>query len=174
MIDNNPGESIDCSPATEIFLLPEHCYPSFAINSQHPTSIDYQYDSMIDREGKYSISSCADDSYHESFAVDIALPEMRSNRYDENYHKEKMIENRGPHIDDEGVFHTSQTINESTSIDSDVKPSIDIHHIPDSIGLEQVKEQRREIQEVRCRFEGYDAEQPSRTTRRLFPNRTSV
>ncbi|KAF3493971.1 hypothetical protein DY000_02052265 [Brassica cretica] len=32
--------------------------------------------------------------------------------------------------------------------------------------LEQVKEQRREIQEVRCRFEGYDAEQPSRTTRR--------
>ncbi|KAF3543135.1 hypothetical protein DY000_02007807 [Brassica cretica] len=41
-------------------------------------------------------------------------------------------------------------------------------------GLEQVKEQRREIQEVRCRFEGYDAEQPSRTTRRLFPKRTSV
>ncbi|KAF3582827.1 hypothetical protein DY000_02033194 [Brassica cretica] len=41
-------------------------------------------------------------------------------------------------------------------------------------GLEQVKEQRREIQEVRCRFEGYDVEQPSRTTRRLFPKRTSV
>ena len=41
-------------------------------------------------------------------------------------------------------------------------------------GLEQVKEQRREIQEVRCRFEGFDAEQPSRTTRRLFPKRTSV
>ncbi|KAF2568332.1 hypothetical protein F2Q68_00025538 [Brassica cretica] len=40
--------------------------------------------------------------------------------------------------------------------------------------LEQVKEQRREIQEVRCRFEGFDAEQPSRTTRRLFPKRTSV
>jgi len=31
-------------------------------------------------------------------------------------------------------------------------------------GLEQVKEQRREIQEFRCRFEGYDVEQPSRTT----------
>ncbi|KAF3512097.1 hypothetical protein F2Q69_00006055 [Brassica cretica] len=41
-------------------------------------------------------------------------------------------------------------------------------------GLEQVKEQIREIQEVRCRFEGFDAEQPSRTTRRLFPKRTSV
>ena len=41
-------------------------------------------------------------------------------------------------------------------------------------GLEQVKEQRREIQEVRCLFEGFDAEQPSRTTRRLFPKRTSV
>ena len=41
-------------------------------------------------------------------------------------------------------------------------------------GLEQVKEQRREIQEVRCRFEGFDAEQPSRTTRRLFPKITSV
>ncbi|KAF3590561.1 hypothetical protein DY000_02023407 [Brassica cretica] len=39
--------------------------------------------------------------------------------------------------------------------------------------LEQVKEQRREIQEVRFRFEGFDAEQPSRTTRRLFPKRTS-
>ncbi|KAF3564175.1 hypothetical protein DY000_02011039 [Brassica cretica] len=42
------------------------------------------------------------------------------------------------------------------------------------IGLEQVKEQRREIQEVRCHFEGFYAEQPSRTTRRLFPKRTSV
>ena len=41
-------------------------------------------------------------------------------------------------------------------------------------GLEQVKEQRREIQEVNCRFEGFDAEQSSRTTRRLFPKRTSV
>ena len=41
-------------------------------------------------------------------------------------------------------------------------------------GLEQVKEQRREIQEARCRFEGIDAEQPSRTTQRLFPKRTSV
>ena len=41
-------------------------------------------------------------------------------------------------------------------------------------GLEQVKEQRREIQEVGCRFEGFDAEQPSRTTRRLFPKRTSI
>ncbi|KAF3510160.1 hypothetical protein F2Q69_00006109 [Brassica cretica] len=40
--------------------------------------------------------------------------------------------------------------------------------------LEQVKEQRREIQEARCHFEGFDAEQPSRTTGRLFPKRTSV
>ncbi|KAF2558232.1 hypothetical protein F2Q68_00015271 [Brassica cretica] len=39
---------------------------------------------------------------------------------------------------------------------------------------EEVKEQRKEIQEVRCRFEGFDAEQPSRTTQRLFPKRTSV
>ncbi|KAF2539539.1 hypothetical protein F2Q68_00018708 [Brassica cretica] len=39
---------------------------------------------------------------------------------------------------------------------------------------ELVKEQRREIQEVRCHFEGFYAEQPSRTTRRLFPKRTSV
>ncbi|KAF3552676.1 hypothetical protein F2Q69_00014613 [Brassica cretica] len=42
------------------------------------------------------------------------------------------------------------------------------------IPIQKVKEQRREIQVVRCRFEGYDAEQPSRTTRMLFPNRTSV
>ena len=41
-------------------------------------------------------------------------------------------------------------------------------------GLEQAKEQRREIHDVRCRFEGFDVEQPSRTTRRLFPKRTGV
>ncbi|CDY09072.1 BnaC08g10260D [Brassica napus] len=41
-------------------------------------------------------------------------------------------------------------------------------------GRTKVKEQRREIQEVGCRFEGFDAEQPSRTTRRLFPKRTSI
>ncbi|KAF2558906.1 hypothetical protein F2Q68_00015205 [Brassica cretica] len=108
-IDNNPRESIDSSPLNEIFFLPEHCYPIFAINSQHPASKDYQYD------------------------VDILLPEMRFDEYDENYHKEKMIEYRGPGMDDEGVLHTSHTTNESTLIDSDVKQSIDINHIPDSI-----------------------------------------
>uniref|UniRef100_A0A0D3ADN8 Arabidopsis retrotransposon Orf1 C-terminal domain-containing protein n=1 Tax=Brassica oleracea var. oleracea TaxID=109376 RepID=A0A0D3ADN8_BRAOL len=40
-------------------------------------------------------------------------------------------------------------------------------HIENS--LEQVKEQRREIQEVRCLFEGFDAEQPSRTTQKVVP-----
>ncbi|KAF3583727.1 hypothetical protein F2Q69_00028980 [Brassica cretica] len=108
-IDNNPRESIDSSPSNEIFFLPEHCYPIFAINSQHPASKDYQYD------------------------VDILIPEMRFDEYDENYHKEKMIEYRGPGMDDEGVLHTSHTTNESTLIDSDVKQSIDINHIPDSI-----------------------------------------
>ncbi|WZZ70736.1 hypothetical protein YC2023_082106 [Brassica napus] len=48
-IDNDHGESIDNSHASEIFVLPEHCYPSFAVNTQTPTSIDYQYDDTIDR-----------------------------------------------------------------------------------------------------------------------------
>ncbi|KAF3605393.1 hypothetical protein DY000_02047826 [Brassica cretica] len=56
------------------------------------------------------------------------------------------------------------------SIDNNNATSIDKCPMPNTT----VKEQRREIQEVRCRFEGYDAEQPSRTTRRLFPKITSV
>ena len=118
-INNNPRKSIDSSPVNEIFILPEHCYPSFVINNQHPTSKDYQYDGMIDREGNYSIDGWADGSYHESFAVDIALAEMRSDEYDDNYHKDKMIEYRGHDMDNEGVLHTSHTIH--------------IYQIPDSV-----------------------------------------
>ena len=74
---------------------------------------------MIDREGNYSIDGWADGSYHESFAVNIALAEMRSDEYDDNYHKDKMIEYRGHDMDNEGVLHTSHTIH--------------IHQIPDSV-----------------------------------------
>ena len=131
-IDNNPGKSIDSSPTNEISIFSEHCYPSFAINSEHPKSIDYQIDGTIERECNYSIFCWANNSYHESFAVDIALPKMRSNEYDEYYHKEKMIEYHGPGMDDEGVLHTSHATNEATSIDSNIKASIEVHHIPDS------------------------------------------
>ena len=35
-------------------------------------------------------------------------------------------------MDDEGVLHTSHTDKKATSINSNTKPSIDIHHTPDS------------------------------------------
>ncbi|KAF3583929.1 hypothetical protein F2Q69_00029940 [Brassica cretica] len=110
-IDNNPGESIDINPTNEIFGVHEHCYPSFAVNTQPPTSIDYQYDDLIDKQGNYSIGSWVDNSYHESFAIDNALPEMRSDEYDEDYHKEKMIEYRGLDMEDEIVLHTLHATN---------------------------------------------------------------
>ncbi|KAF3590170.1 hypothetical protein DY000_02022017 [Brassica cretica] len=53
----------------------------------------------ISRLGDYSISSWADDSHHESFTVDTALPEMQSDEYDEDYHREKNIEYRGLTMD---------------------------------------------------------------------------
>ncbi|KAF2620140.1 hypothetical protein F2Q68_00039197 [Brassica cretica] len=44
---------------------------------QPQTSIDYHYGDTINKQGDYSIGNWADDSHHESFAVDTALPEMR-------------------------------------------------------------------------------------------------
>ena len=56
---------------------------------------------------------------------------MRSDEYDDDYHKEMMIEYHGLAIDDERVLHTSHATNKATSIDNDIKPSINIHHTPD-------------------------------------------
>ena len=81
-IDNHPGESIDSSPGNENFALPEHCYLSFAVSTQSQKSIDYHHGEMISRQGDYYIGSWADESHHESFAVDTALPEMQSDEYD--------------------------------------------------------------------------------------------
>ncbi|KAF3545761.1 hypothetical protein DY000_02007880 [Brassica cretica] len=132
MIDNHSRDSIDNSPANETFALPLHCYLSFAVNTQPQTSIDYHYDVTISRQGDYSIGSWADDSHHESFAVDIELPEKRSDEYDEDYHREKIIEYRGLAMDDRGALHTSLADNKATSIDSNTNPSIDAPHTPDS------------------------------------------
>ncbi|KAG2255304.1 hypothetical protein Bca52824_074598 [Brassica carinata] len=52
---------------------------------------------MISKKGDYSIGSWADESHHESFAVDTAFPEMQS---------------------DEGVLRTSLADAKLTSIDS--------------------------------------------------------
>ena len=71
-------------------------------------------------------------SHHESFAVNTALPEMQSDEYDEDYHKEKNIEYIGLAMDDRGLLHTTLAFAMSTSIDSDIMPSIDAHHTPDS------------------------------------------
>ncbi|KAF2567630.1 hypothetical protein F2Q70_00026041 [Brassica cretica] len=100
-IDNHTRESIDSSPANDTFALPVHCYLSFAVNTQLQTSIDYHYGDTISRHGDRSIGSWADDSHHESFAVDTALPEMQSDEYDEDYHGEKNIEYRGLPMNEE-------------------------------------------------------------------------
>ena len=44
--------------------------------------IDYHHGEMISRQGDYSNGSWADESHHESFAVETALPEMQSDEYD--------------------------------------------------------------------------------------------
>ncbi|WZZ88797.1 hypothetical protein YC2023_117376 [Brassica napus] len=131
-IDNHPGESIDSSPGNENFALPEHCYPSFAVSTQSQKSIDYHHGETISRQGDYSIGSWADESHHESFAVDTALSEMQSDEYDENSHIEKNIEYHGLAMDDRGLLHTLLAYATSTSIDSDIQPWIDVHHTPDS------------------------------------------
>ncbi|KAF3508413.1 hypothetical protein F2Q69_00007310 [Brassica cretica] len=95
-------KSIDNSPTNETFALPEHFYPSFAVNTQPQTSIDYHYGDMISRQVDYSIGSWADDSHHEGFAVDTEFPEC-------------------------DLMNEKETL-----IDSRIKPSIDAHHVPDS------------------------------------------
>ncbi|KAF3570452.1 hypothetical protein F2Q69_00059561 [Brassica cretica] len=72
----------------------------------------------------------AKNSLHESFAVDTKLPEMKSDEYDEDYHREKDIEYRGLAIDDRGLLHTSFASATSTAIDSNIKPLIDDHPTP--------------------------------------------
>ncbi|KAF3562349.1 hypothetical protein DY000_02015487 [Brassica cretica] len=123
-IDKHPGESIDSSPANETFALAEQCYPSFAVSTQTQKSIYYHHGETISRQGDYSIGSWTDESHHESFAVDTALPEMQSDEYDEDYHRAKNIEHHGLAMDDRGLLHTSFAHATSTSIDSDFRPLI--------------------------------------------------
>ncbi|KAF3590435.1 hypothetical protein DY000_02021547 [Brassica cretica] len=134
LINNSLGKLINSSHANEIFVLPEHCYPSFSINGQHPTSIDYQYDGTIDRQGNYSIGSWADNSYHESFAVDIALPKMDPEG------QARAMDGRILNISQEDVadiiamngpnnfFHTQNRSFDQPSIDETSATSIDSHH----------------------------------------------
>ncbi|KAF2564298.1 hypothetical protein F2Q70_00017621 [Brassica cretica] len=62
------------------------------LNHRSTTSIDYHYGDRINRQDDYPIGSWVDDSHHESFAVDTALPVMQSDEYDEDYHRDKIIE----------------------------------------------------------------------------------
>ena len=112
--------------------MPEHYYLSFAVSTQPHKSIDYHHGDTISRHGDYSIGSWADDSHHESFVVYTALPEMQSDKYDEDYHIEKIIEYHGLAMDVRGLLHTSLADAKSTSIDSNINPSINAHQKPDS------------------------------------------
>ena len=55
-----------------------------------------------------------------------------SHKYDENYHREKINDYCGLTMDDRGVLHTSLADEKATSIDINIKPSIDAHHTPKS------------------------------------------
>uniref|UniRef100_M4DSE7 Uncharacterized protein n=1 Tax=Brassica campestris TaxID=3711 RepID=M4DSE7_BRACM len=123
-------ESIDINPANETFTLPSHCYPRFDVATQPQTAIDYHYSDTISRQKNYSFGSWAEESFHESFAVNTELPETRYDEYDEDYHKEKNIECHGLAMGDRGLLHTSSADVTSTSIDSKPTPSIDIDRRP--------------------------------------------
>ena len=69
--------------------------------------------------------SWAEESFRESFAVNTELPETRSDEYDEDYQREKIIEYHGLAMNDWGLLHTSSANATSTSIDSRPTPSID-------------------------------------------------
>ena len=120
-------ESIDIRHASETFALLAHCYPNFEVSTLPQTSIDYHYGDTISRQGDYSIGSWAG---QKSFAVDTELPEMKSDEYDEDYHREKDIEYFCLAMDDREFLHTSFASATSTSSDSNIKPSIDDHPTP--------------------------------------------
>nr|VDD44769.1 unnamed protein product [Brassica oleracea] len=69
-------------PIEENLQLLPHCYPRFDVATQPQTAIDYHYGDTISRPGDYSIGSWADDSLHESFAVDTELPKTRADEYE--------------------------------------------------------------------------------------------
>ncbi|KAF3601734.1 hypothetical protein F2Q69_00035442 [Brassica cretica] len=126
-IDSMSRESINIRHASETFALPAQCYPSFKVATQPQTLIDYHYSDTISRQGNYFIGNWAENRLHESFAVDTELPEMKSDEYDKDYHREKDIEYHSLAMDDRGLLHTLFASATSTSIDSNIKPSIDDH-----------------------------------------------
>ncbi|KAF3541042.1 hypothetical protein F2Q69_00021993 [Brassica cretica] len=129
-IDNTSIKSIDSSPANETFTLPSHCYPCFDVATQPQTAIDYYYGDSINRQGNYTIGSWADDSLHESYAVETDLPETRTDEYDEDYHREKSIEYHSLAMDDIGFLPASFTDAMLPSINSNNRLSIDDHQKP--------------------------------------------
>ncbi|KAF3527691.1 hypothetical protein DY000_02040806 [Brassica cretica] len=96
---------------------------SFAVSTQSQKSIDYHHGEMISRQGDYYIGSWADESHHESFAVDTALPEMQSDECDVNIDRQ-----RHPAIDRRSSHPRFQTgAEDPPSIVDAAAPSINGH-----------------------------------------------
>ena len=110
--------------------MPSHCYPCFDVATQPQTAIDYYYGDSNNRQGNYTIGSWADDSLHESYAVETDLPETRTDEYDEDYHREKSIEYHSLAMDDIGFLPASFTDAMLPSINSNNRLSIDDHQKP--------------------------------------------
>ncbi|KAF3501436.1 hypothetical protein F2Q69_00043206 [Brassica cretica] len=82
--DEHYPTSLDGKHPVDHFTLPDQCYPDFAFQQPNKKGRD-----------DYSIGSWADSGFHESFAVETAIPssnEDPTEEYDEDYWKEIAIE----------------------------------------------------------------------------------
>ncbi|KAF2551136.1 hypothetical protein F2Q68_00034971 [Brassica cretica] len=96
------------------------------IKSDHANEIDY----FLER----SIISWKNDYYQPSFSVHTATPSKRKmsamepDEYDEDYKEEATIEYRGLAMEEAEVLKRSHETRGETSIDGDIRISIDTHH----------------------------------------------
>ncbi|KAG5384855.1 hypothetical protein IGI04_036325 [Brassica rapa subsp. trilocularis] len=128
--DDRNNASLDVKHPVDHFAPRNHCYQHFAFQPPSKRGLD-----------DYSIGSCADSGFHESFAVDTVITspnEEHTKEYDEDCWKERAIEMS---LQDERLethkftnkFPTLITEVHSTSVDTHPRPakqpltSIDTH-----------------------------------------------
>ncbi|KAJ4881566.1 Uncharacterized protein Rs2_38621 [Raphanus sativus] len=107
LIGTTLDASIDSAHTDQGFTLPNHCYLSFALNTQNSATVNYSNDETRERDGNYSISRC--------------------DEYDEDYRREEGIENQGFHMEEARFNLHSHTSKEATSIDTINGNTIDIN-----------------------------------------------
>ena len=97
-------------------------------------AIDSDHENEIDDFPEGSINSWENDYYQPSFDVHNAIPSKRKmsalepDEYDEDYREEKIIDYRGLAMEEAGVLKIFHETRGETSIDENIKTSIDTHH----------------------------------------------